>query len=97
MVEPLLVTVGVVGFNEPPEQSAVGVDGAAIVGSHLLLSTKNMAPLRSLADSVTDPLPVAPAVLRMAQAAPTDPSSPEVVILSNNSVKAEGFVAVQFE
>jgi hypothetical protein len=42
-------------------------------------------------------LPVAPAVVRMAQAAPTEPSSALAVMLSYNSVREDGLLAAQLD
>ena len=60
-------------------------------------NTRNIAPLRSDADRVTVPLPVAPAVGLFAHAAATAPSSKLVVTLSYNSVSDAGLVAAQPE
>ena len=78
---------------------SVGVEEAeaTLIGEVQRLSTKNIAPLLSDADKVTVPLPVAPAVVLIAQAAPTAASSPLLVILSYNSVSEAGLVAAQPE
>ena len=64
----------------------VGVEEAAPADKVVaLLKTSKIAELRSLADSVTVRFPVAPLFTDDNHAAPTDASSPFVVLLSNNS------------
>ena len=60
-------------------------------------NTRNMAALRSAAESVTVPSPVDPEDGAMAHAAPTAASSALVVVFSYNSFNEEGFVAAQLE
>ena len=65
----------------------VGVEEAAPADKVVaLLKTSKIAELRSLSDSVTVRIPVAPLFTDESHAAPTEASSPLVVVLSNNSV-----------
>jgi hypothetical protein len=61
------------------------------------LSANKIAPEKSPPLKVTVPLPVEPAEALVFHAAPTDPSSALVVVLSYNSVKEVGLVAAQPE
>jgi hypothetical protein len=83
--------------KEPLLHWAISTPAFAVVAVIHGLRTRNIAALRSDADSVTVPFPVAPAVDLIAQAPPTEASSPSVVTLSKSSVNEDGLVAVQPE
>jgi hypothetical protein len=92
-VPPLLPSV--VNVEVPEVQMACVPDKLPAVAQGR--NTRNMAALRSAADSVTVPSPVDPEDGAMAHAAPTAASSALVVVFSYNSFNEEGFVAAQLE
>lgn len=73
------------------------VMGFTVGGVQLFLKAINILVCLKLADAVAVPLPVAPALVFMAEAAPTPLSFPFVVLASTNSVKDPGLVVVHPE
>ena len=83
---PVAPVVVCVMFVKAVFTQSVGVEEAApTVIFVALLKTSKIAELRSLDDNVTVRFPVEPLFTDESHAAPTEASSPFVVILSNNS------------